>query len=203
MASIYANQVQEYGHRWHWPWLAFLFLLTLFWALNGLMRDNINQSEVICTQGNGSRFRPAVEMDGLIWTADIDAALACGLKHDCPVLVAFHAITDCNARKNEINVFRQHRVKSAMRRYVLVMLETDYVPEQFYVKKPDDDDSRKDGEANLNFEVQHFSTVQEPLYAVLQPQGDGNFKILGQYEGGLIDKPLEFIRFLSDPGAAH
>jgi hypothetical protein len=201
MASIYASQVKEYGRSWYRPWSVLVIFLTLSWALQWLVRDNADEAQVVCEHLEGSRYRAAVEIDGLVWTADMDTALACAVKHDRRVLVAFHAITDTNARLHEVTIFRDQRAQSAMRRYVLVMLQIDFVSEHFYLRKPDQEDQRKDGEANLEFEQQIFNTVQEPLYVVLQPKGSGEFEIVGEFDEGQINEPTRFVQFLRNPAA--
>jgi hypothetical protein len=167
--------------------------------LKGLLTD---KGQVVCPVVPGSRYRAAVEVDGLYWTADLEAGLACALKHDRRVLVAFHGMLDVNARVNEVEGFRERAVKAGLSRYVLIKLYTDYVPAEYFQRQPTEQARREDGLANLEFEKRYFNTSQEPLYVVLQPKGRTSFGLVGVYERGLITDSGEFVRFLHNPRPA-
>jgi Thioredoxin-like len=199
MVSPYINRVESYGGHWHRPWFIFLFLLTVPLLLHWLMREKSPEAQFVCESLPGSRYRAAVEIDDLKWTGDMEAALACAFKEGRRVFVAFHAVTDVNARVNEVTVFRDSRVKLAIRDYALVMLYVDLVPDRFYRQEPDRQAQRKDGEANFKFLEQHFQTAQEPLYAVLQPTANGDFEIVGQYDEARINDLNLFVQFLKNP----
>ena len=203
MGSIYANRVKTYGHHWYRPWLVFVFFLVVLFVLNWLAREEPPVAQVVCDNLPWSPYRAAVEVDGLVWTADIDAALACARKQDRRVFVAFHAKSDTNSLVNERTVFRDHRVKSALRGHVLVMLYIDFVPECYYQRRTDQEVQRRDGEANYRFEEQRFQTAQEPLYVVLQPEADGEFKIVAEYDETRIQDVNRFVRFLQNLASAR
>jgi hypothetical protein len=201
MESTYLSQVQAYGQRWHRPWLGFLLCLALLWALYWLTHGNSEETDgvqVLCEQVEGSRYRAAVNRDGLSWTADLEAALACGLKHERRVFLAFHGLTDCDSERNAA-MFSNHRVKAALKRHVLVMLYTDVVPDRFYRQEPNFLDQRKDAEANLKFREATFTGYWSRVYVVLEPREVGEFEILGEYGETVITDPVHFVRFLHDP----
>jgi hypothetical protein len=203
MPSIYANQVQRFGHGWYWPWLTLLLFLTFSWALHSMFGDEVATAQVVCEQVAESKYQAAVEIDGLFWTGDINAALACGFKHDRQVLIAFHGVTDVNARINEVKVFREPNVQAAMKRYIPVMLYSDLIPKSFYITDPDSEAQLNDAAANADFEQKVFNTLQEPLYAVLQPTEKGKFRIVGEYAEARIYEPARFISFLRHPRAGQ
>jgi hypothetical protein len=74
-------------------------------------------------------------------------------------------------------VFPQPQVKSLFARYVLVQLYVDY----------------KENEAFL---LKEFNTLQLPLYAVVEPTGDGKFRKVAVYEEGKINDVNGFVEFL-------
>jgi hypothetical protein len=202
MPTAYADKVKEFGRRWYRPWLGLLVVFASVWAMHLLKSMLTDPGQIVCQAVPGSRYRAAVEVDGLYWTADLEAGLACALKHDRRVLVAFHGMLDTNARVNEVKGFRERAVKAGLSRYVLVKLYTDYVPAEYYQQEPAEQSRREDGLANLEFEKQYFNTSQEPLYVVLQPKGRTSFGLVGAYEGELITDPGKFVRFLHNPRPA-
>ncbi|HZZ81976.1 MAG TPA: hypothetical protein VFE62_25985 [Gemmataceae bacterium] len=156
------------------------------------------EAQVVCEDAPGSRFRAAVDIEGLLWTGDLNAGLACARKHDRRVFLAIHAVADTNARYNELTAFREPRVRTAMKRYLLVMLHVDWVPPAFLLT-PTHGELRKVGEANLKFEQVRFGTLQEPLYAVLQPTGDGDFHVVGIHDQVCLRDTERFESFLHYP----
>jgi hypothetical protein len=199
MPSLYARQLEAYGRRWHRPWLAFLIVVASFRAVHWLAHEMREEARGICAPLTGSRYLAAVEIDGLLWTADFQAALACARNHDRRILIAFHGLIDTNARLNEVTVFREWAVQSGLRRYVLVKLYLDFVPAEYYRQPPTQQDQRQDAAANMEFEKQHFHTAQEPLYVVLQPRRNGGVELVGSYDEGRITDAARFARFLRDP----
>jgi hypothetical protein len=198
MPSVYASQVEAYGRRWHRPWVVLFILLTSFWVVDWLTHQLREETQPVCEPRAGSRYRAAVEIDGLLWTADVEAALACALNRNRRVLVAFHGVTDVNAKLNE-TMFRERVVKAGLKRYVLVMLYTDYVPADYYRRAPTEQERREDAMANQEFERLHFRTVQAPMYVILQPKRTGKFEVVGSYEVSLFTDSARFVRFLRDP----
>jgi hypothetical protein len=199
MPSIYGEYLEGYGRGWHRPWLVFISLLSCFWMAHWAMQIRIETGPFVCQAVSGSRYRGSIEIEGLFWTADLEAGLACAHRHGRRVLVAFHGLLDTNARLNEVTAFREPPVQLALRQYVLVKLYVDYVPEEFYQQKPSQQERRRDGEANGQFEAQHFHTLQEPMYVVLEPKRNAPFVIIGRYEVGLLTDPWQFVRFLRAP----
>jgi hypothetical protein len=199
MVSPYSDLVESVGRQWCRPWLFLLLLLTLPLLWYFLMLETPSKAQFVCKNLPGNRYRADVHIDDLVWTGDMEVALQCAFKQGRQVFVAFHAVTDTNARFNEVNVFRDKRVKLAFKDYALVMLYVDLVPDCFYRQMPDWHAQRKDGEANMKFLEQRFHTAQEPLYVVLQPTVNGDFEIIGEYDEARINDLELFVQFLQDP----
>lgn len=198
MASPYADLIADYGRGWQRPWLVLLSTALLCSALRWLTSDG-PEAQTICTPASGSRWQAAVNVGELSWTADLDAALRCGRENGRDVLIAFHAVTDTNALMNEHEFARNRNLRAALKRHVLVMLHTDAVPAEFYQTPPEFEAQRCDGAANLAFQVKTLDTVQEPLYVVVRPAGNGKFAIVGVYDEARINDAEGFARFLRDP----
>lgn len=163
-----------------------------------LLQWRPQQVPAACEHRPGSRFRAAVEEDGLIWTADLNAALARARKRGQRVLVSVEAITDVNCLVNKRNVFTKPEVKKALAPYVLVVLYIDAIPDRYYLTEPQQEEQGRDGRANSEFIQRAFNTMQEPLYVTLDPKNDGAFDIVEIYEEAMIRNRAEFIRFLRD-----
>jgi hypothetical protein len=198
MASIYQDRIDAMGRHWHRPWLCLLACVFGAWFITWLYHED-DVPQLLCDQIEGSRFHAAVEMDGLVWTGDLESGLRCAREHERRVFVAFHAMYDTNARYNESHGFTQPRVKKTLKRYVLVMLHIDRVRADFLRIPPTDKESRKLAKANMDLLEGRFGTFQEPLYAVLQPTEEDGFRIVGVYDLGGIHDSDRFEDFLKYP----
>ncbi len=202
----YVDRVRTYGRHWHRPWLAFLAVCAVLWGIHALtlleQPRKFPVATAACEPRPDSRYRPRVDIAGLPWTADIEAALACGARQGRRVFVAFSGVSNANAKLNEVHAFPDATVKSALDGYILLMVYIDRVPDQFYRRKPEWEDARKDGEDNQKFQVKHFQDLVIPLYAVVQPKSEEDFEIIGRYAGRIVDVDT-FVRFLRDPAAAR
>jgi hypothetical protein len=196
MESVYADRLQSYGRHWHYPWLIWLAFTAALLGLCSLAHRGAPTAPLRCDQRPGTRFRAGVAIDGLAWTADLEAALACASRHGRRVFVAFHAEIDTAARFNEVTAFRDPDVRSAFDRYVLVMLYMDSVPACFYGQAPSRREREEDGAVNAAFEQSLFDTAQEPLYVILQRAPNGQFEILDVYDETRITDASRFVRFL-------
>ena len=154
--------------------IALCFLPVLY----GLAKAITAPSEPVIVH---ERFEPAVTLKGmpeLRWTADLDAALCEATRDRKLVFVVFDAQTDTNARHNEITVFARQDVRRLLKRYVLVKLYLDRVPDAFYRQTPTEKQGLEDAEANRNFENATFFTEVTPFYVILAPADSGRFEVI-------------------------
>lgn len=122
------------------------------------------------------------------------------------VFLDFTGKTCTNCSLNERNVFPNPEIKDLLKRYRLVKLYTDEVPDHYYspavqgqfrggTARQQEDASK----ANLVFQREAFGTEQLPLYVVLAPQPQGDIKVLGIYSEGKINDVAGFAEFLRKP----
>jgi thiol:disulfide interchange protein DsbD len=151
---------------------------------------------------------PDEQETDLPWHGDLQRALAEAKEKGKLVFVDFTGETCTNCKLNERNVFPKPDIKNAMLQYTLVQLYTDKVPSKYYSPeeraKPDFGPARlrADAQKHLEFQRKEFDTEELPLYAILQPLGDGKYKVLGTM-GGLIQSEAEFLGFLRKPLASN
>ena len=88
--------------------------------------------------------------------------------------------------------------------YVYVQLYTDTTPEEFYAPESGGRGSagkqrRKADAKDVNFQFQRlvFGTIQQPLYAILEPQPSGDVRIVAVYSEGRINDESAFAEFLT------
>jgi serine/threonine protein kinase len=147
----------------------------------------------------GTKYRRAVEQQGLLWTADLADALTGAQSGGKLVFVAFTGQADTNSRFNEVAVFSRDPVKDALRQHALVLLYVDQVPESFYVEPPTREQQQTDARANQELEEKQFQTVFVPFYVLLEPLGEGKFEVVAKYDQGKINDVDQFVRFLRMP----
>jgi thiol:disulfide interchange protein DsbD len=121
------------------------------------------------------------------------------------VFLDFTGETCTNCKLNERDVFPRPEVRDLLQRYRLVRLYTDKVPDSYYSAAvrggfgSSTDRQRTDAAANLEFQRGAFGTEQLPLYAILEPQADGEIRVAGTYTEGKINDPAAFVDFLRKP----
>src|SRR5205807_661318 len=104
--------------------------------------------------------------------------------------IDFTGETCTNCKLNEENVFSRKEIQDLLRRFSLVQLYTDKVPNDFYPAEARDQfgsstkKQRDDARANLEFQRQRFNTEQLPLYVILKPLASGGFEELARYDEG-------------------
>lgn len=133
------------------------------------------------------------------WFGDLATALEQATKEKKPVFIDFTGVTCVNCKINEKNVFPKPEVKDLFAKYVRVQIYTDTVPEEFYKKAPEEADREKHAETNLKFMKSIFGTEQLPYYAIVKPDNEGGFTIVGAYDEGKINKLPAFVEFLKKP----
>ncbi len=143
-------------------------------------------------------------VEDLPWKGDLHKALAEARKTGKRVFVDFTGETCTNCKFNERNVFPRREVRELLEQYVLVALYTDKVPDKFYSSKERREfgggiaRQTDDAKANLQLQRDRFGTEQLPLYVVVEPQGENDFREVARYEEGKINDVSEFVEFLSD-----
>lgn len=140
--------------------------------------------------------------EDLPWIGNLDRGLVQAREKKQRVLLDFTGVTCTNCTYNEQNVFTRTAVRDLLRKYTLVQLYTDRVPNHLY---PTDERSKlgsgtarqtAEGEANRAFQGQRFNDTQLPLYVILEPLADGGFREVARYNEGKINNPEDFEEFL-------
>jgi thiol:disulfide interchange protein DsbD len=148
---------------------------------------------------------PEEQASELPWVGNLKQALETAKREHKYVFVDFTGKTCTNCKLNEQNVFTDPAVKELLKQYSLLALYTDIVPDRFY---PPEERAkfgsstarqRQDASSNLQFQRERFSTEQLPLYVILEPLANGEFRALGQYDEGRIINTSAFIDFLRKP----
>jgi thiol:disulfide interchange protein DsbD len=122
------------------------------------------------------------------------------------VFVDFTGKTCTNCKYNEQNVFSKPDIQALLRRFALVQLYTDEVPDEFYASAlraqfgGTTTRQQKDAvEVNLPFQRDVFGTEQLPLYVILEPLPDGKIRVVDRYDEGKINDAEAFAQFLQKP----
>lgn len=132
----------------------------------------------------------------LSWSADLKGTLEDARAKGGRVFVDFTGVTCTNCKLNERSVFTKPEVKELLKRYSLVQMYTDTIPEGFYESDPGLSRRDADAAANLDFEKKGFGEEQLPLYVILRPEPTGKTTVLGVYDEGKINNEPAFIEFL-------
>ncbi len=141
--------------------------------------------------------------DKLNFMGDLDEALA--LAEMTPgkrIFLDFTGKTCTNCKLNEKNVFPLQQIKELMDQYILVAQYTDVVPDYLYPPKErsklTNSRQKADARKNLEFQREKFGTEQLPLYAVVEPDGNGGWRKVAVYDEGKINDVPAFEAFLRD-----
>jgi len=134
----------------------------------------------------------------LPWSADLRRTLDDARAKGGRVFVDFTGVTCTNCKLNERDVFTKPEVKELFKKYGLVQMYTDTVPEYFYEIAPGIDRQDADAAFNLKFEKQAFGEEQLPLYVILRPEPTGKTSVVGVYREGKINNEAGFIEFLKN-----
>lgn len=148
---------------------------------------------------------PEDQESELPWVGNLDKGLADARAKRKLVFVDFTGVTCTNCKINERNVFTQSTIKDLLKKYELVQLYTDVVPDRYY--PPDEraklgngtGQQRADAQKNLELQRSKFGTEQLPLYVILEPLADGSYREVDKYEEGRIIDQMGFIQFLQRP----
>ena len=163
---------------------------------------------------DGSRLRPSgmifawvdsfllpEENDDLPFIGDLNRGLEEAKKQNKMVFIDFTGVTCTNCKINEANVFPIKDVHELLKKFVLVQLYTDRVPDKLY--SPEERSAfqgsatkqRADANKNLDFQKLKFDTEQLPLYVIVKPDPSG-FVEVARYDEGKINDVSAFVKFL-------
>ena len=163
---------------------------------------------------DGSRLRPSgmifawvdsfllpEENDDLPFIGDLNRGLEEAKKQNKMVFIDFTGVTCTNCKINEANVFPMKDVRELLKKFVLVQLYTDRVPDKLY--SPEERSAfqgsatkqRADANKNLDFQKLKFDTEQLPLYVIVKPDASG-FDEVARYDEGKINDVSAFVKFL-------
>jgi len=163
---------------------------------------------------DGSRLRPSgmifawvdsfllpEENEDLPFLGDLNLGLEEAKKQNKMVFIDFTGVTCTNCKINEANVFPMKDVRDLLKKFVLVQLYTDRVPDKLY--SADERSSfqgsatkqRADAYKNLDFQKLKFNTEQLPLYVVVKPDANGFIEV-ARYDEGKINDVSAFVNFL-------
>ncbi len=116
------------------------------------------------------------------------------------IFLDFTGETCTNCKLNEENVFPQPAVAELLGKYTKVQLYTDVVPKALYTGTPPANaDRRAEARRNKDIQIDRFGSEQLPLYVLIEPQANGEAKVLGVYEEGKINDVPAFVEFLRKP----
>ena len=85
-------------------------------------------------------------------------------------------------------MFSQPRVRQLLTQYTLVQLYTDTVPPEFQ--------EFGTAEQNRKLQQERFKDAQLPLYVIVEPLPDGDYKEVSRYREGKINDVEGFMKFL-------
>lgn len=121
------------------------------------------------------------------------------------IFIDFTGKTCTNCKINERAVFSKPEFQALFKKYLVVQIYTDSVPDNLYAAdvraKFGADTARPEQDAKVNeeFENKAFGTLQLPLYVILEPQPDGKVNVVRVYDEGRINNESAFAEFLRDP----
>jgi len=164
----------------------------------------------------GSRIRPhgaifawvdsfllPEESDDLPFIGDLNKGLEEARKQGKMVFIDFTGVTCTNCKINEANVFPLPNIRDQLKKFVLVQLYTDRVPDKFYSAEEragfqgNANKQRQDASKNLDFQKKQFNTEQLPLYVIIKPAAQGgDFQEISRYDEGKINDVTAFENFL-------
>ncbi|MEZ6143603.1 MAG: cytochrome c biogenesis protein CcdA [Zavarzinella sp.] len=142
---------------------------------------------------------PGLIQGNLPWSGDLKRSIDQARAKNQHILIDFTGVTCANCKLNEANVFPLGDVTALMKKYVLVQLYTDTIPQEFYDKETSQELREKNAETNLKFARDVFGSEQLPLYVILKPKSDDTIEVVGIYREGKINDIEGFKKFLADP----
>lgn len=129
---------------------------------------------------------------------DYQEGLACAKKMNKPVFLDIKGHACSNCKKMEAEVWSDPKVQEYMRNnFIIIALYTDdkyMLPEKEWITSSYDQKLKKTmGAKNLDYEITHFNINTQPLYAILDHQGNSLNKPMG------LNTDIEvFLKFLEE-----
>jgi thiol:disulfide interchange protein DsbD len=102
----------------------------------------------------------------LEWTRDFEKAWETASAAKKPIFIDFTGVNCTNCRANEKNVFVRPEVRNELKKYVLVQLYTDSVPDE----KLTPSEAASKATANRELLGETYNDVSNPFYAIVRPQ---------------------------------
>ncbi|MBI2805288.1 MAG: hypothetical protein HYX68_09955 [Planctomycetes bacterium] len=121
------------------------------------------------------------------------------------IFIDFTGVTCTNCKINEKNVFPKPQIAKLFTPYVIVKLYTDTVPAEYYaselhIELSSGERAKRDAvDVNLVFQKAVFDDERLPLYAILEPELNGQIKMVAVYREGRINDEAAFAEFLANP----
>ena len=127
----------------------------------------------------------------LLWLGNLEQGLKEAHDSGRLVFIDFTGEICSNCKYNEYSVFPRPMIKELLNQYVLVQLYLDTVPAKY----------QPTTSADENYQLQwgKFKTRERPLYAIVKPDGQGDFRIISVYKEGKINNVSGFAAFLKQP----
>lgn len=142
------------------------------------------------------------ESDDLPFIGNLAKGLEEARKQGKLVFIDFTGVTCTNCKINEANVFPVPSIREQLKKFVLVQLYTDRVPDKFYSSEERASfqggatRQREDANRNLDFQKEKFNTEQLPLYVIIKPGSGSEFSEISRYDEGKINDVTAFENFL-------
>jgi thiol:disulfide interchange protein len=153
----------------------------------------------VLTPGTASGRGAAPAAAELVWHKDYRKAWELAVKEKKLLFIDHTGVNCANCRTNEETIFPDPAVQEQLRKYVLVQVYTDSVPDPSLSGT----EAAARGKENLTMQDKTFHDVTRPLYVVFQPNrkepfADGKFNgtELGR-RSGLLPSAAEFAQFLA------
>jgi thiol:disulfide interchange protein DsbD len=190
--------------------VSLVFLGLGFYLMPGLFKDGTTgksqrPSGAIFAWLDSFLLPDASEDKELAWVGSLEQGIEDAFRRQRLVFLDFTGETCTNCKLNEANVFPNPEIKKLLKRYSLVQLYTDKVPNRYYSQDEQAEfgnstaRQQADAKKNLYFQREQFNTEQLPLYVILRPLAGGKFEVLARYDEGKINDEGAFVRFLSQP----
>lgn len=93
-----------------------------------------------------------------------------------------------NCALNERSFFSRPQIRDLFQQFSLVKIYTDQIPPQYQPSLSP--------EENTKFQIDRFGDAQLPLYVIVEPTVNGDFKEVARYDEALISDEARFAEFL-------
>ncbi|MBN1184421.1 MAG: thioredoxin family protein [Bacteroidales bacterium] len=134
-----------------------------------------NEKTTLCNTPKYSDFLDLPH--GLEGYFDYEEGIACAKEQNKPILLDFKGHQCSNCKQMEAKVWSDPEVLERLsKEFIIIALYVDdntKLPEEEWIKSTYDGKIKKTiGKKNLDFEISRFNSNAQPLYFILDPQGD-------------------------------